>query len=780
VIDNLGDSGKLVLGYARQAAAKLGSDAVGSEHLFLGVGDLEDLAIRRALLEASVDLDEACIEVRKEAAGEPAAAVGDLPLAPEADAALGRAQDLASRLGGREVEAPHILAALLGDDHGVAARVVRGLGADPGAAVRAVTAMIESGEQTPSEFYKTRRNVEQAGLGKTAELLESLGRDLTEDAENGRLSPIIGRDREIQQLVTILLGMSKNNALLVGEAGVGKTAVVEGLAQRIVAHEAPGLDGMRIRTIEVGSLVAGTIYRGQFEQRLKDLIDGVRDRDDVILFIDEMHMLVGAGETGAGGSVDAANMLKPVLARGEVKVIGATTLDEYRQYLEPDTALMRRFQQVVVGEPSREDTLAILRGLRRRYEDFHLVTIDDTALEAAVDLSVRYLHDRYLPDKALALVDRACTEEKLEAGIAQKEQGKGRAADGGAVVDGADIAEVVSVQLEIPIARLAGDEKRRLTGMAAALKERVVGQDHAVDAISQAVIRARTGLGNPDRPYGVFLFLGPTGVGKTKLAEETATFLFGDLDDLIELDMSQYVHPYSVSELIGAERGIHGWQEGGRLTNAVRARPYSVVLLDEMEKAHPAVWNVFLQVFDNGRLRDALDRVIDFRNTIIVMTSNVGARRFADRTPIGFTAPTPDGEVSFADIEDEVREDLEDVFTPEFLNRVDDIIVFHALSRESIRRIVRRRIEEVVLLDLELDDDALEFLADRSYDPAMGARPVRRTVQRLVANPLSLMLANDELAEGDAVRVGVADGHLAFDRVAPDRAGAGRAGRGAR
>jgi ATP-dependent Clp protease ATP-binding subunit ClpC len=763
---DLGESGKLVLAYARKNAAGLNQREVGPEHLLLGVGDLEDLAVRKALLTAGLDIDEACLRVRRRLASGDEAASGDLPLSTGAEAVLGQASDEAVRLGGRQVEVQHILLGLLSVPSGPIREVLSEIGVDPSAARGGLTGMVESGHATPSDFYKSRRNIEQAGLGSTTELLDSLGRDLTKSAEEGKLSPIIGRDEEVEQLVHVLLGKRKNNAVLIGEAGVGKTAIVEGLAQRIVAHQLPELDGMRIRTIEVGSLVAGTIYRGQFEQRLKDLVDGVRDRDDVILFIDEMHMLMGAGETGMGGSVDAANMLKPVLSEGTLKVIGATTIDEYRKYLERDTALMRRFQTVVIGEPSREDSLTILRGLKPKYEEFHLVSIDDEALEAAVDLSIRFIHDRNLPDKALDLLDRACTDRKLEApGRATVEAG------GAPVVTAADIAEVVSVMLEIPIARLTEDEKARLVGMADALREEVVGQDHAVEAVAQALIRARTGFGNPDRPYGVFLFLGPSGVGKTKLGEEVAEFLFGTKEALVNLNMSHYDTPFSGSELIGNKTGVVGWEEGGKLTNPVREKPYSVVLLDEFEKCDPSVWNLFLPIFDDGRMDDALGRTIDFRNTVMIMTSNVGAHRFRGGPPIGIhpeaDRAAEEGAVSFEDVEHDVMRDVRDTFRPELLNRIDEIIVFNALTKDHIRRIVHRRVDETAMVHVELSPQALEFLVEESYDPAFGARPVRRAVQKHVANPLSLMSARNEIADGDTVKVDLVDGRLTFKKAGP-------------
>jgi ATP-dependent Clp protease ATP-binding subunit ClpC len=767
---DLGESGRLALAHARGVAAELGSSSVEPEHLFLGVWELRDHGIRQALLKAGLDMGEAALQLRGRLEHGRTPTEDGIGLSYGAEAALEEAAQEAVRLGQRKVEAYHILLALLEDEGGELGLTLRDLTVNASAARQTLLDSIEAGETTPSGFYSSRRTVEQEELSRTSHLLDTLGRDLTKAAEEGKLSPIIGRERETAELVKVLLGKRKNNAVLVGEPGVGKTAIVEGLAQKIAAREIPELEGKRVRSIEIGSLVAGTIYRGQLEQKVKDFIAEIRDRDDFILFIDEMHTMVGAGET-MEGTLDVSNMMKPVLAEGTLKVIGATTLDEYRRYLEPAKALLRRFQTVVVGEPTREDALEILRGLKPKYEDFHMAWIADEALATAIDLAARYVHDRYLPDKALDLVDRACTEARLEA----------RGMAGRPMIGPDDIAEVLSLRLEIPLARLTQDEKVRLTGMASALKQRVIGQDHAVDAVAQAIIRSRTGFGSPERPSGVFLFLGPSGVGKTKLAEELAAFLFGHRDELIQLDMSHYADPLSTSDLIGAKTGVVGWEQGGKLTNAVRSKPYSVVLLDEFEKAHPTVWNLFLPVFDEGRITDTLSRVVDFRNTVLIMTANVGARRFQTRVRVGFAASDgaeARGAVSFKDVEDEVMSDLRDTFSPELLNRVDEIVIFNALTRDHIRSIVRQRIAETVVVTIELTPDALEFLVDRSYDPAMGARPVRRTIQRYVANPLSLMVAKDELNPGDRVKVGLSKGELTFrtlprvrGKAAPSAAG---------
>ncbi len=769
MIEHLGESGKLVLAYARRIASNLTQEEITPEHLLLAVCDLEDLAIRRAAEKAGLDVDELGVAVRRRT-GPAGAGAGAGRLGPAAEALLSRAEELAARSGSTVVEAPHILAALVAVQEGPLGESLRELGVDRAAVQESLIGLAEGGEWAPSPWSKGRPNIEQVGLTRTAEVLESLGRDLTGAAARGDLTPTVGRGDEIAKLVSILLGRRKNNALLVGEAGVGKTAIVEGLAQQIVAGQVPALAGMTIRTIEVGSLVAGTIYRGQFEQRMKDLIDSLRARDDVILFIDEMHMLVGAGETGQGGSVDAANILKPVLSEGTLKVIGATTIDEYRKHLEPQSALIRRFQVVTVGEPSPGEAVQILTGARPAYEQFHLVQITDAAVRAAVELSRRYVHDRYLPDKAFDLLDRACTQEKLETGVRPGVEVPG----GRPVVDADDVAEVVSLMLEIPVARLTRDEQAQLAALPETLKRRVFAQDRAVDVVAAAVQRARSGVEAPStRPTGVFLFLGPTGVGKTKLAEELATLLFGADDDLVRLDMSQYSEEHNKSELIGTAPGYVGWNEGGLLTNAVRSHPYSVVLLDEIEKAHPTIWNLFLAVFDKGRMVDGLGRTIDFRSTVIIMTSNVGSRFFEDRPPLGYVTATDAKRArgDFAAVEKRVLDELRHTFPPEFVNRVDEVVVFRALPLDAIHRIVKQQLADTVQFDLHFTKPAFEHLVESSYNPAMGARPVRRAIQREVSNPLSRLVLKGSLSVGDSVTVGLSQGVLTFRRKVTRRPG---------
>jgi ATP-dependent Clp protease ATP-binding subunit ClpC len=771
--EDFGESGLLALHHAREIAVELRSNTITTAHLFLGVVALEDAILQRRFSREGVDLNAIAGLVRERlAAGE-----GEESFA-RTEAALAEAARAASAQANPLIEAPHVLIGVLRDVDGVVVRTLREAGADTDKLDKELWAMLAQGEWS-ADPYKGRRAIQQPGIGTPSKVLESLGRDLTEAAQRGELNPIIGREQETRELVEVLCGMRKHNAVLIGDAGVGKTAIVEGLAQRIVDGEVPDqLTGMTIRTIEIGSLVAGTMYRGMFEERLKRLVDEARGREDLILFIDEMHTLVGAGRA-EGVRADAADYLKPALTEGKLKVIGATTTEEFRAQIEQDKALMRRFQQVVVDEPSRKDTLTVLRGLEPRYEEFHGVEIADEALEAAIDLSARYMHERFLPDKALDLLDRACTHEKLAAGMVRWMPALAGDADEGGegkpTVDAEDIAEVVSILLEIPIQTLTSQERTHLLDMGEALKQRVVGQDEAVHAVARAILAERTMREterdkDPERPIGVFLFLGPTGVGKTRLAQEVAAYMFGDDDQLIRLDMSEFAEPHTVSRLLGATPPYQGWEAGGRLTNAVRSKPYSVVLLDEFEKAHPDVWNVFLQAFDAGHVTDGAGRFIDFRNTVIVMTSNVGARQIQASRPIGFVLEAAEKELRFEDVKREVERELHRVFPPEFLNRIDEPLVFRPLSKDSLRGIVGLVLDEMVPLELELSEDAVEFLVEQSYDPVMGARPVRRAIQRLLRYPLSLMLAREEISDEMPIAVGIKDGELTFEAKATEPA----------
>jgi ATP-dependent Clp protease ATP-binding subunit ClpC len=722
--EDFGESGKLVVNRARQIASRQDSSTVTPAHLFLGVAELEDAVIEECFAHAGLVLEAIAAEVRSRL---PAGDETNEPFTGPTGTALQRAADAAAATG-HAIEAPHILIGVLLDTDGIAARAVAKAGVEIETMHERLWRMLAEGRWS-AEAYQQRRAIQQPGTSTPSELLRSLGRDLTVAARAGELSPIIGRGKELDELSTILCGMRKHNAVLIGDAGVGKTAVVEGLAQQIVAGDVPPqLQGMTIQTVEVGSLVAGTQYRGQFEEKVKDLIDEARARSDLILFIDELHTLIGAGRA-EGVTADAADYLKPALTEGTLKVVGATTTDEFR-HIEQDSALMRRFQQVVVEEPSPDEALEILKGLRPRYEAFHAVTVEDGALEACIDLSVRHMHDRRLPDKALDLLDRSCTLKKLAGGTGEP------------AVTGDDLTAMVSGLLNIPTAKLRPEEARRLSELADALKRRVIGQDEAIDAVIDQIRGART-MENPKRPHGVFLLAGPTGVGKTRLAQELAAGLFGGADHLIRVKMSDYS------------------PGRGRLTGAVRAKPHSVLLLDEMDRVGAETLDPFLEVFDTGTLTDPAGRKIDFRNAVIMMTSTVGARQVQAERRIGFGAGDGD-EPRYDDMRRAVDRELERVFPREFLSRLDDVLVFRPLSRDSLRAITGLLLEDLIPMRLEWSDAALEHLVTESYDPAMGARPARRAIQRLVRNPLSLMLATGALDERDTVAVTLSDGALRF------------------
>src|ERR671919_287543 len=731
------------------------------------------------------------------------------------------AQEEARLLNHNYIGTEHILLGLIREGEGVAAQVLVKLGADLSRVRQQVIQLLSgyqgSGGPGPEKAGATAGPGSSESQPTGSLVLDQFGRNLTQLARGKKLDPVIGRSREMGRVMQLLSRRTKNNPVLVGEPGVGKTAIVEGLAQNIVSNDVPEtLKGKQLYTLDLGALVAGSRYRGDFEERLKKVLKEIRTRGDIILFIDELHTLVGAG--AAEGAIDAASILKPMLARGELQTIGATTLDEYRKHLEKDAALERRFQPIKVPEPTVAHTIDILKGLRDRYEAHHRVHITDQGVVAAANLAHRYISDRYLPDKAIDLIDEAGSrlrirrmsappdyrelEDKISEVRRQKEDAieqqdfelaarfrdeeknyiqersvketEWRAEQGEAFaeVDEEEIAEVLSSWTGIPVTSLTEEETSKLLRMEEELHRRIVGQQDAIGAVSRSIRRTRAGLKDPKRPAGSFIFLGPSGVGKTETAKALAEFLFGDEDALIQLDMSEYMEKHTVSRLVGSPPGYVGYEEGGQLTEDVRRRPYSVVLLDEIEKAHPDVFNTLLQILEDGRLTDAQGKTVDFKNTVIIMTSNLGTRDIQKGTTLGFS-PGGDAEVTYEKMKDKVMEELKRSFRPEFLNRIDEVIVFHSLSREHVKAIVDlmiRRLEGQLKskdLDIELTERAKGLLAEKGYDPALGARPLRRTIQRMVEDPLSEKLLYKEFTAGQTIIVDARDGDLVFEPASP-------------
>ncbi len=786
-----------VIYLAREEAARLQHDYIGTEHLLLGVIREGEGIAATVLNNLGLDLDRIRQEVENmvSAAGG-TMTIGEIPFTPRAKRVLELAVEEARSLGHNYVGTEHLLLGLIREGEGVAAKVLLELGVDR-KRVREETLKLLGG--TPAA----------AGSGEREErpetpALNQFGRDLTHLARESKLDPVIGREKEIERVIQVLSRRKKNNPVLIGEPGVGKTAIAEGLAQRIVSAQVPeGLKNKRIVTLDLAAVVAGTKYRGQFEERLKTVMNEIRESRDTVIFIDELHTIVGAG--GAEGAIDASNMLKPALARGELQCIGATTLDEYRKYIEKDGALERRFQPIMVDQPSVEDTIQILMGLRDKYEAHHGVKVTDEAVIQAVKLADRYMNDRFFPDKAIDVIDEACArarlsvstvpseihelEKRLEEVVKEKEaairhqeyekaarlrdkekelRGKrnefkkswSESTRGKDVEVNEDlIATVLSTMTGIPVVKLAEEETQKLLRMEDSIRTRVVGQDEAVAAVSRAVRRNRVGLRDPKRPIGSFIFLGPTGVGKTELARALAAFLFDDEDALIRVDMSEYMEKFSVSRLVGAPPGYVGYEEGGQLTEKVRRKPYSVVLLDEIEKAHPDVFNVLLQVLDDGVLTDSSRRRVDFKNTVIIMTSNLGGRQIVSGgRHLGFKQ-AEGGAAQFQAIKSTVQDELKRTFNPEFLNRVDDVIVFQALSRDDMRKVVgillgqlKERLRAQTI-ELELTGEAEDLLIERGFDPALGARPLRRAIQRLLEDPFAEFILRGQYGPGASIRV---------------------------
>jgi ATP-dependent Clp protease ATP-binding subunit ClpC len=784
-----------VLQIAQEEAARLNHNYIGTEHLLLGLAKEEGGLAARALRNLGATPAEVAKMVERLQPRQPRPPFGKPALTPRTKRVMELAVEEAKRMSHPYIGTEHLLLGLIQEHEGIASEALRSLGLSTDQ-VRSETtrAILENQVQ---EKAKTKKE------SKTP-LTDQLGFDLTARAEAGKLDPVIGREKEIERVIQILSRRTKNNPALIGEPGVGKTAIVEGLAQRIITGDVPEqLIDKRVLMLDVGALVAGTMYRGQFEERLKKVIEEITNTD-AILFIDEVHMLVGAGS--AGSAMDAANILKPALARGDLQCIGATTLDEYRRYIEGDAALERRFQPVIIQEPTIEETVEILRGVRRAYEKHHQLQISDEALDAAARLSARYVPDRYLPDKAIDLMDEAASrvrmykapyaaslretfkalkstqrqkeeaveakrfddalglryqEIDLERKLEQLRKGWQSVAPQPSVGE-EDIAEVVRMWTGIPIARLMGEETVRLLEMEGYLHKRVVGQDEPVRAIARAVRRARTGLKDPKRPIGAFMFLGPTGVGKTLLAKSLAEFLFGSEEALIKIDMSEFMERHNVSRLVGAPPGYVGYEEGGQLTEAVRRRPYCVVLLDEIEKAHPEVFNMLLQIMEDGNLTDAKGRRVDFRNAIVIMTSNVGASLIKHGGSLGFAIARDEAEQQeneYEAMKDRVTEALKRTFRPEFLNRLDGIMVFRSLSREQIKGIVDLELNRVRSqvaeqnITLDVAEEVKEMIAEAGYDNEYGARPLRRVLQDKLEDRLSEAMLSGEISPGDTVRV---------------------------
>lgn len=797
-----------VLALAQEEAIRLGHNNIGTEHILLGLVREGEGIAAKALYALGLGADKIQNEVEN-LIGRGQNVSQTIPYTPRTKKVIELSMDEARKLGHSYVGTEHILLGLIREGEGVAARVLNNLGVSLNKARQQVLQLLGSNE--------TGGHQSNSAVSANTPTLDSLARDLTATAREGSLDPVIGRSKEIQRVIEVLSRRTKNNPVLIGEPGVGKTAIAEGLAQQIVHNEVPEiLRDKRVMTLDMGTVVAGTKYRGEFEDRLKKVMDEIRQAGNIILFIDELHTLIGAG--GAEGAIDASNILKPSLARGELQCIGATTLDEYRKYIEKDAALERRFQPIMVDEPTTEESIQILKGLRDRYEAHHRVSISDEAIDAAVKLSDRYISDRFLPDKAIDLIDEAGskvrlrsyttppnlkelevkleevrkekdsavqsqefekaaslrdTEQRLREKLEEtKKSWKEKQGKENTEVTVEDIASVVSSWTGVPVSKLAQTETEKLLHLEEILHSRVIGQEEAVKAISKAVRRARAGLKDPKRPIGSFVFLGPTGVGKTELARALAEAMFGDEDAMIRVDMSEYMEKHSTSRLVGSPPGYVGYEEGGQLTEKVRRKPYSVILLDEIEKAHPDVFNILLQVLEDGRLTDSKGRTVDFRNTVLIMTSNVGAEALKRNKYVGFNIQ--DGEQDYKDMKGKVMEELKKAFRPEFLNRIDEIIVFHALEKKHLKEIVTLMSEQLIKrlneqnITLELTDAAKEKISEEGYDPEYGARPLRRAIQKHIEDRLSEELLRGTVLTGQTVMIDVENGEFTVKTVQPE------------
>ena len=805
------DDAQRVLSFAQEAALELGHDYVGTEHVLIGLTKVKNGVAAKALEELNI-VTEDIFEAVEEQVGRGNKKATSIYMTPRVKNVLELAVQVANRMNHNYVGTEHILLGLLSDGGGVAVGILRAMNIRTDDIVEAIRHILGSSTNGNHSGQEGANN--NGDLGE----LTDFATDLNESAKQGKIDPVIGRDTEIQRVIQILSRRTKNNPVLIGEPGVGKTAIAEGLAQRIVNGNVPEiLRNKRIISLSISSMLAGAKYRGEFEERLKKAIDEVQQHKDMIIFIDEIHTLVGAGATE--GAMDAANILKPALARGEFQVTGATTLDEYKKHIEKDAALERRFQPVQVGEPNEEDALEILRGLRDRYEAFHKAKITDEALKAAVTLSSRYITDRFLPDKAIDVVDEAASKVRMkvfsaapdvkaleyrlntvkkekEAAVTSQDFEKAaklrdeeqalvkeiddkktvakEESDQKLIVTEENIASVVAQWTGIPVTKIAEEESETLLHLEDELHKRVIGQDDAVTAVAKAVRRARAGLKDPKRPIGSFLFLGPTGVGKTELARALASSLFGDESAMIRLDMSEYMEKHTVSRLVGAPPGYVGYEEGGQLTDAVRRKPYSVILLDEVEKAHADFFNILLQVLDDGRLTDSQGRTVDFRNTVIIMTSNLGAKALhKNSTELGFLAPkkaeshsNDSKKIDFKEAKKSVLDAVKRHFRPEFLNRIDEMIVFHPLTEEDLTKIVTILMSDVIKrlgerdLHLEITPEAMKLLVKEGSDFTMGARPLKRAIQRLIEDPVSDLILKGEAIAGKTIKANAKDNDI--------------------
>ncbi len=807
--DKFTERARKVLALAQEEARRFDHSYIGTEHILLGLVREEEGMAAKILSNLGIGLNKVRSAVEFIIGRGEGSTQNEVGLTPRAKKVIELAVDEARFLGHQYIGTEHILLGLLRESEGVAAGVLESLGV--------------SVERVHSELNRAlSQSTPQSGSRSTTKTptLDQLGIDLTAAARAGKLDPVIGRTTEIERVIQVLSRRTKNNPVLIGEPGVGKTAIAEAIAHRIAAGDVPeSLQGRRLLTLDVGSLVAGTKYRGEFEERLKKVIEEIKTAGNCVLFVDEIHTLVGAG--AAEGAVDAASILKPSLARGELQCIGATTLDDYRKHVERDAALERRLQPILVEEPSTEETIDILRGIKSRYEDYHHLTIDDEALKTAASLAARYIPDRFLPDKAIDLIDEASSRlrikqssmpldlneamQALEAVRKEKDQAMSaqeyehaaelrerelelskkvedmrqdwqQGADSEEkVVTDEHIAEVVGMWTGIPVTRLASDETSRLLQMEEALHKRIVGQDEAIVAISKAVRRARAGLKDPRRPIGSFIFLGPTGVGKTELVRALSEFMFGSEESLVRLDMSEFMERHAVARLVGAPPGYVGYDEGGQLTEAVRRKSYSAILLDEIEKAHPDVFNILLQIFDDGHLSDAKGRRVDFRNTIIAMTSNIGSELIRKESSIGFVSRSDEAKVaqmSYDKMKEKLLEEMKKTFRPEFLNRIDEVVVFHALTQDHIRQIVELMLSQIESqlkeqdIKLEITDAAKDLLGEKGYDPTFGARPLRRVIEHMVEDPLSEALLEGRFQSGETIQVDCQNGEIVLNSAA--------------